>query len=111
MTVSAANPTLGTIPNPTAVSLGLNAVTLKDTADLESGYSPTGTITFTLFDNGGATPVDTETVTVTGNGTYTTPRLHAAQQRHGDRHLPVGRHLQRRCQQQRRQRHCIPTSR
>src|SRR6202040_1889707 len=37
------------------------------------GYYETGTITFTLFYNGGSSPVDTETVTVSGNGTYTTP--------------------------------------
>src|SRR5262249_41955169 len=43
------------------------------TADLEGGVNPTGTITFTLFHNGGSTPVDTETVTVNGSGTYMTP--------------------------------------
>ena len=44
-----------------------------------------------LFQNGGATPVDTETVTVTGNGTYTTPAgftLPSTGTRH--RHLPGG---------------------
>ena len=46
---------------------------MTDTATLASGFNPTGTITFTLFHNGGPTPVDTETVTVTGNGMYTTP--------------------------------------
>ena len=73
VTVNIASPTLGTIPNPTAVTLGATAVTLTDTATLEGGFNPTGTITFTLFHNGGPTPVDTETVTVIGNGTYTTP--------------------------------------
>ena len=73
VTVHVANPTLGTIPNPTTVTLGANAVTLTDTATLEGGFNPTGTITFTLFHNGGPTPVDTEVVTVSGNGTYTTP--------------------------------------
>ena len=48
-------------------------MTLTDTATLAGGFNPTGTITFTLFQNGGTTPVDTETVTVNGNGTYTTP--------------------------------------
>ena len=48
-------------------------MTLNDTATLAGGFNPTGTITFTLFHNGGTTPVDTETVTVNGNGTYTTP--------------------------------------
>ena len=46
---------------------------LTDTATLSGGFSPAGTITFTLFAPGVVLPVDTETVTVTGNGTYTTP--------------------------------------
>ena len=73
VTVSAASPTITTTPNPDTVTLGTTSVTLKDTADLENGYHPTGSITFTLFYNGGTTPVDTETVTVSGNGVYTTP--------------------------------------
>ena len=102
VTVNIASPTLGTIPNPTTVTLDANPVTLTDTATLAGGFNPTGTITFTLFHNGGPTPVDTETVPVTGNGTYTTPPgFHATEHGHGDRHLPVGRHLQRRRQQQR----------
>ena len=71
VTVSAASPTLSTTPIPATVALGTTAVTLKDTADLEGGFHPTGTITFTLHQ--GSTLLDTETVTVTGNGTYTTP--------------------------------------
>jgi len=47
-------------------------VTLKDTAVLSGGDNPTGTITFTLIAPNGTT-VDTETVSVNGNGTYTTP--------------------------------------
>jgi hypothetical protein len=71
-TVGAASPTtISTTPNYTAVTLGTTAVTLKDTANLAGGDSPTGTITFTLYL--GSTLVDTEPVTVTGNGTYTTP--------------------------------------
>jgi hypothetical protein len=73
VTVSAASPTLSTTPDPTSVTLGATPVTLKDAADLEGGFNPTGTITFTLFYNGGTTPVDTETVSVNGNGSYTTP--------------------------------------
>ena len=46
-------------------------MTLNDTAVLAGGFSPTGTITFTLHQ--GSTLVDTEMVAVTGNGTYTTP--------------------------------------
>jgi uncharacterized repeat protein (TIGR01451 family) len=74
VTVSAASPTLSTAPNPTTVTLGATAPpVLTDTATLSGGYNPTGTITFTLFFNGGSTAVDTETVTVSGNGTYKTP--------------------------------------
>ena len=74
VTVSAAHPTLTTTPNPTTVTLGGGpSPILKDTADLEGGFFPNGTITFTLFYSGGTTPVDTETVTVDGNGFYTTP--------------------------------------
>jgi uncharacterized repeat protein (TIGR01451 family) len=64
---------LGTSPNPTTVTLGANPVTLTDTAILAGCSSPTGTITFTLFYNGGPTPIDTEHVNVNGNGSYTTP--------------------------------------
>ena len=70
--VSAASPTLTTTPSPDTVTLGAPPVTLKDTAFLAGGFRPTGAITFTLVAPGGAT-VDTETVTVNGNGTYTTP--------------------------------------
>ena len=48
-------------------------MTLTDTANLESGYNPTGTITFALYYNGDPTAVDTETVSVSANGTHTTP--------------------------------------
>src|SRR5262249_30311585 len=72
VTISAANPTLTTIPNPTTVVLDPNAVILPDTATLESGFNPTGTTPFTLIPAGGGT-MDTETVPVNGNGAYTTP--------------------------------------
>jgi uncharacterized repeat protein (TIGR01451 family) len=68
-----ATPTITTIPIPTAVTLATNSVTLKDTATLSGATSPTGTITFFLFYNGGSTPVHTETVSVSGDGPYTTP--------------------------------------
>ncbi len=73
VTVSPASPTLITTPNPSAVTLGTTAPTLSDTADLAGGYNETGSITFTLFENGGPTPVDTETVSVHGDGIYATP--------------------------------------
>src|SRR5207237_1385586 len=58
-------------PNTTSVTLGTSSVLLKDTAVLSGGYSPTGTITFKLVYNNAV--VDTETVTISGNGTYMTP--------------------------------------
>ena len=71
--VSPASPVLITTPKPAAVTLGTPVPpTLKDSAALSGGSSPTGTITFTLL-QGGTTIVDVETVTVSGNGTYTTP--------------------------------------
>jgi uncharacterized repeat protein (TIGR01451 family) len=71
--VGAASPTtISTTPNPTCVTLGTTSVILKDTADLEGGSTPTGSITFTLLSPSGTT-VDTETVSVNGNGSYTTP--------------------------------------
>src|SRR5262249_10307387 len=66
------SPTLTTTPGPNAVTLGTSPVTLTDAATLAGGYYPTGTITFRLVSPSGAT-LDTETVPVNGNGTYTTP--------------------------------------
>jgi uncharacterized repeat protein (TIGR01451 family) len=70
--VSPAKPQITTTPSPSSVTLSGSSVTLKDSAVLSGGYSPTGTITFTLVAPN-STTVDTETVTVNGNGTYTTP--------------------------------------
>src|SRR5262249_2297952 len=70
--VSPASPALTAAPSPSTVTLGTSPVTLTDSATLAGGYHPTGTITFTLVGPGGAT-VDTETVAVNGDGTYTTP--------------------------------------
>ena len=68
---AAANPTLSTTPHPAKVTLGPTSRTLKDSADLSGGSSPTGSLIFTLFLDGNLQ--DSETVTVSGNGTYTTP--------------------------------------
>jgi fimbrial isopeptide formation D2 family protein/uncharacterized repeat protein (TIGR01451 family) len=69
--VSPANPTLLTTPNAASVALGGTAT---DTADLEGGYFPTGSIVFTLTNTDTSTVVFTSTpVTVSGNGTYTSP--------------------------------------
>src|ERR1700716_558148 len=70
--MSVNNPTLSTTPDQTSVTLG-PPVTLKDTADLEGGFNPKGTITFTLVGPDGTTVVDTEMVLVNGNGLYSTP--------------------------------------
>jgi hypothetical protein len=67
-----ASPTLTTTAHPGSVTLGTAAPALNDSADLDGGSTPTGTITFTLQDPHGNV-VDTETATVNGNGTYTTP--------------------------------------
>src|SRR5262249_24114084 len=73
--MSIATPTLTTSPSPTTVTLGPTAPpVLTDTATLSGGNSPTGTITFTLFKIGSSTPLDTETVSVLGVGTFSTPR-------------------------------------
>jgi parallel beta-helix repeat protein len=71
VTVCSANPAIRTTPNVTTVTLGTSSVTLNDVAMLSGGYYETGTITFTLYL--GSTLVDTQTSSVTGNGTYTTP--------------------------------------
>jgi hypothetical protein len=69
-----ANPTISTTPGPTVV-LG-SGVRLTDSATIAGGNNPTGTITFMLASPGGGI-VDTETVSVTGNGTYSTPTGYA----------------------------------
>jgi hypothetical protein len=68
--------TLATTRNAVTVTLGTTPTTLTDSATLSGGSTspgPTGTITFTLYYNGGPTPIDTETVMVSGDGTYSTP--------------------------------------
>jgi hypothetical protein len=72
VTVSSASPLLTTTPNPTSVNLGTAPTSLKDTATLSGGYDPTGSITFKLY-NPSSNVVDTETATVNGNGSYSTP--------------------------------------
>jgi hypothetical protein len=69
--VSRASPTLVTTasPNVTLPAGPPGTVTLSDTADLEGGYFPTGTIVFTLTGPGGF--IYTQTDTVSGNGTST----------------------------------------
>jgi uncharacterized repeat protein (TIGR01451 family) len=69
-TVVKNSPTIVTTPDPTSVTLPASGP-LTDSAVLSGGFNPTGTITFTLVYNGST--VDTEMVTVSGNGTYSTP--------------------------------------
>jgi hypothetical protein len=70
-----AQPSISTRANPTSATVG---ATLKDSATLSGGNSPTGTITFTLYDPKYAV-AHTETVHVTaGHGTYSTSTGHVA---------------------------------
>ena len=75
-TIGAASPSINTIAGGTVVLGGGNALT--DSAMLAGASNPTGSITFYLFAPG-VTPksddsnnVYSDTVTVSGNGTYTT---------------------------------------
>jgi uncharacterized repeat protein (TIGR01451 family) len=67
--VDPAAPTITTEAGPTVVLT--SGVPLTDSATLAGGFNPGGTIIFTLTGPGGGV-VYTNTVTVTGNGTYTT---------------------------------------
>ena len=74
VTVAMARPTISTTPNPTDVTLdGGGSPTLSDSATLAGAYNATGSISFRLYAPDGTTVVDTETVTVRGNGSYSTP--------------------------------------
>ena len=70
--VNPASPSITTTPNTTSGMCGTSE-TLKDTATIAGAYDPTGTITFTLY-SPNDTLLDTETVTINGDGTYSTPR-------------------------------------
>src|SRR5262249_39268491 len=77
VTIPVNSTTLVTTASPNgAITLGTASQTLKDSAGPAGGTSPTGSITFPLT-YAGTTVVDTETVTVNGNGTYTTPTGYA----------------------------------
>jgi hypothetical protein len=71
--VSPATPAITTTAEPSSGNVG---VTLQDTADLTGGFHAIGTITFKLFAPGVdptvGPAVHTETVTVNGDGTYST---------------------------------------
>jgi hypothetical protein len=70
VTVNPATPSVVTTANPTGtIYAGTTAPTLKDSAVLSNGYYPTGNIVFTLTGPGGYSY--SQTVAVSGNGTYT----------------------------------------
>ena len=72
--VDPATPGISTTASPDDLTLGSGgSPTLKDSATLADGYNETGSLTFTLYAQDGTTVLDSETVTVSGNGTYTTP--------------------------------------
>src|SRR5205807_94686 len=73
--VSSANSMISTTPGATVVIGSGNRLT--DSATLSGGFSPSGTITFTLYAAGNIV-VDTETVSVSGDGTYSTPNGYLA---------------------------------
>ena len=91
------SPTISTVASANITIGG----SISDTATLAGGFNPTGTITFQLYGPNDATctnrPIFTTTKAVNGNGSYTsaafTPTLVG--------HLPLGRQLRRRRQQQR----------
>ncbi len=64
---------LFTSSSPVTITLGAHPTTLTDSATLYGGNAPTGTIYFTLISVPSDTELDTESVPVHGNGTYTTP--------------------------------------
>jgi hypothetical protein len=71
VTVNEASPTLSSTPSTTSVTLNGSPVTLKDSVTLSNSYYAQGDLTFALFYNG--TVVHAETISVDGNGTYSTP--------------------------------------
>jgi hypothetical protein len=69
VTITIATPTLTTTQQPASGPIGS---TIADTATVSSGYNPTGTVTFDLYNNpnGTGTPLFTDTETLSG-GTAT----------------------------------------
>jgi hypothetical protein len=74
VTVTKATPTLSTTPNPTSGTVGVTA--LNDSATLSGGFSPTGSIVFSLWDPdqtcGTGTPRFSVSVALTANSATTT---------------------------------------
>jgi hypothetical protein len=71
--VAKATPSLTTRPSPSGA---VGVIVLNDSATVSGGFHPRGTITFNLFDPAhtdcSGTPAFTQTLTVSGNGTYST---------------------------------------
>src|SRR5207244_3885270 len=70
--VSPASPAINTVAGGTVV-IGSGAK-LNDVANLSGGFSPTGTITFTLYTPANVA-VYVDHVTVSGNGSYDTTTM------------------------------------
>ena len=82
VTVAKVSPTISTVASPASATLGGSGNDLTDTATLADGAAPTGLITFKLFaDNGnggcGSQVGSSVTAAVSGNGSYTSPSVHA----------------------------------
>ena len=79
VTVTKASPSLTTTPSPGGT---VGAVVLNDTGSVSGGYSPGGSITFSLYDPAhtdcSGAPTYTQTVPVSGNGSFSTTNATAA---------------------------------
>jgi hypothetical protein len=74
--VSKASPAISTSASPGTVGQGIH-----DVATLSGGYAPMGTITWTVFntsDKSCSTPLSSSSLTVNGDGTYTSPDFMAS---------------------------------
>jgi hypothetical protein len=77
VTLAKASPAITTAPGANGTGT-VGSTTVTDTATLPGSYNPTGTIQFTAYGPSAAAncttaSADTEAVTVTGTGGYTTP--------------------------------------
>jgi len=72
LTVLSASPSIITQVSPSTITLTTSAGTASDTAQLSTGFNPTGTITFAVFSAAtcSGSPVFTSTISVNGNGYY-----------------------------------------
>ncbi len=69
--VHPAGPSITTSVSPSTITLTTATVSSADTATLSGGFSPNGTITFTVFSAScGGSPLFTSMVSVNGNGVY-----------------------------------------